>query len=63
MTLLSYRTSEINPITKGTDVICQIWPLQVAVIPVPPGREESTPQAFRNMLWADWIPPALAGRE
>ena len=28
----------------------------VEVIPVPPWREESTPQAFGNVLSADWIP-------
>src|SRR5271157_970134 len=30
------------------------------VIPVPPGREESAPQSFGNVLSTDWI-PAFAG--
>jgi hypothetical protein len=34
--------------------------LQDLVIPVPPWREESTPQTFGNVLSSDWI-PAFAG--
>jgi hypothetical protein len=34
------------------------WHLRDLVIPVPPWREESTPQTFGNVLSSDWIPPA-----
>ena len=47
----------------GSGVICETRALQAAVIPVPPRREESTPQTFGNALSTDWIPPAVAGRE
>jgi hypothetical protein len=34
--------------------------LDAAIIPVPPWREESTPQTTGNELSTDWI-PAFAG--
>ncbi|MGA9055543.1 MAG: hypothetical protein WB763_03450, partial [Terriglobia bacterium] len=40
----------------GSGVICETRALQAAVIPVPPRREESTPQTFGNALSTDWIP-------
>ena len=44
----------------GTRVIRETWALQLAVIPVPPWREESIPETFGDALSTDWI-PAFAG--
>ena len=50
------RHFDWRPALTGTGVICETWALEVAVMPVPPWREESTRQTFGNARSTDWIP-------